>query len=152
VGILLRLSGPMLVLAVLGCSQARFTLRVEEPSGARLEVAPGAFEAGGELPIPFEATFAPMGDWQAYQVRLTLPPAVAARYGGRQAELTLYGKLYVHPATDIARGSVVRLPIGEERLHSLVEGRVSEINAYVYDPNAFEQQTLARIVLRAQPF
>lgn len=137
--------------ALVGCAGQRFRMRIDEPRGATLRVLDGPFAEGGEVAIPFEATFAPMGDWEAYRVELDLPAEVAQRYGGR-SDITLYGKLHVYGATELARQSLVRLPIGDERIGSLVRGEVAEISAYVYDPNEIGQRTLAHIVIRAQRF
>lgn len=136
-----------IALTATACSAARFRMRVAAPAGAQLVVLRGPFSGERTLPIPFVATFEPMGAHQHYDVRLRIPAEVATRLGARSA-VELRGELRVYAATELARQSVAELPIDEERLGRLVRGETAEAWWVVHDPNVTDGQ-LAHLVVHA---
>lgn len=148
-GLLLKLGRvalpAVLAIATTGCSAATFRMRVAQPAGAELRVGPGPFSGERALPVPFVATFQPMGAEQHYEVTLHVPSDVASRLGGR-GEVDLPGQLHVYPATVVARSSVADLPIDEERLGRLLRGEIAEASWWVHDPNVLDGR-LAHLTL-----
>lgn len=147
-GVLLKQVVPALVGLVLvgACAAPTFRMRVPEPVGGELRVLGGPFSGERALPIPFIATFEPMGDWQSYEVRLVVPRETAQRLGGR-GETELPGQLHVYRATELARTSLAELPIDEGRLGGILRGELAEASWWVYDPNR-EDGRLARLTVR----
>lgn len=147
-GILLRrpvATAIIAAIAITGCGAPSFRMRIAQPEGAELVVLGGPFSADRTLAIPFVTRFQPMGEWQAYEVRLRVPASVATRLGGR-GEVELPGALYVYAATEVARGGVADLPLDEERLGRLLRGQSAEAEWWVSDPNVIDGR-LAHLTL-----
>lgn len=141
----------VLLLGSAGCRH-RYQLRIDTPAGATMEVQGGPFARPRSLPIPFIATFEPADGYAYYPVTIDLAGAVSDRYGGGGKTVRLYGKLYVHAATPLTRGTTVRLPIPDARIAALVSGQLAEITHYVYDPSRPGGEHLALVVFRTRPF
>lgn len=136
-----------IVLIVGGCSVPSFRMRMATPAGAELRVLRGPFSEERTLPLPFVATFQPMGSRQHYAVSLRVPAALATALGAR-GEVVLPGELHVYRVTEVARHTTAELPVDEDRLGRLVRGEIAEASWWVSDPNVVEGQ-LAHLRLHA---
>jgi len=135
-------------LSLAACVGELQSVRMDAPVGA---VAHIAAATPVTVATPFIGQFetGTLDTSGGLRVEFTLDAMAAARIGASQP-ITIYGRLWVGKQTELSATQTLRLGPSEASLRSLVRGEVSEITAFVSDPN--EAVRLAQITMRMQPF
>jgi hypothetical protein len=121
----------------MGCGADFQAVRMDVPQGAKVQIPAGV----GTPAVAFETPFQGRFDIGSLKVAggipmvFSLDAPAASRYGSDHP-IEIYARLSVGAPTDFARTQTLRLAPSESRLRALVRGEVSEIEAFVSDPNA----------------
>jgi hypothetical protein len=130
-----------------GCTATLQDVRVDAPLNAVVHID----SAGVATRVPFQGKFETAGiDVPGIPLTFDLDEANARRIGGDRA-VRIYGRLALGAPTELSKTQTLRLAPSENSLRSLLRGEVSEVSAFVTDPNENNVQ-LARLVLRMAPF
>jgi hypothetical protein len=147
-----RVAVAFATVAAAGCGGEFQSVRMDIPVGAKVTINAGVYTPKLSFVTPFVGRFEigsldPMG---GIPIEFSLAGDAARRYGSERP-ITIYGRLSVGNPTDFARTQTLRLAPSEDRIKSLVQGAVSEIEAFVVDPNE-DNRRLAVITMRMAPF
>lgn len=136
-----------------GCSGQLVTLRMDVPVGARVVIPRGYGTPEVDFATPFVGQFesGSMTLAGGYPMVFKLDAAAAKGYGGDHA-VDIFARLNVNNPTDFSKTQTIRIAVSDERLRALLRGEVSEISAYVEDPNEAKHPKLAIITMRLARF
>ena len=145
--------GALALLLATGCNHRLVRVRMDVPAGSRV-----TFNAGAGTPevitrTPFVGQFesGSLEAEQGWRMIFELDDASAQRLGGRGAT-RIFARMTVGKPTAFGATQTLRLAPSEDSLRALVSGGVSEISAYVSDPNELGNPHLTQIVMRMAPF
>ena len=140
-------------LALSACTGYQVHVRMDVPVGARITIPRGFQTPEINLATPVVAIFesGSMAIAGGYPLKLTLDADAAKNYGADHP-VDIYGRLNVNKPTDFSRTQTIRIPMSDEKLRALLRGEVSEISAYVEDPNEPSRPKLAVITMRLARF
>ena len=101
-------------------------VRIEQPAGARVTMAPGVFGDGIDVLAPFQAPFQPSGTKRrgAYPFDVTLDEAAALRYG---VPHPVHLKAWLMVPETKAKQGVLRLAPTECEMRALLAGELEEL-------------------------
>jgi hypothetical protein len=138
-------------IAVAGCGAEFQSVRMDVPMGAQVHINEGVDSPAIDFVTPFVGRFeiGSLATGGGIPLVFKLDEGAAHRYGGNGA-IQIYGRLSIGKPTEFARTQTLRLAPSEDRISALVRGEVSEISAFVTDPNA--NRTLCIITMRMTPF
>ena len=135
-----------------GCSPSYQAVRMDVPAGAIVRIEPGVHTPAVLFKTPFVGRF----EIGSLDVRGGIPLVFeldeesAKRYGANRA-IKICARLAVGKPTAFAQTQTLQLAPSEDSLSTLVQGQVTEISAFVADPNENNKQ-LVRITMRRAPF
>jgi hypothetical protein len=143
----------VIALATLGCSGRLVHVRMDVPVGARVNIPRGFQTPEINLATPLVAVFesGSMAIAGGYPLVFKLDADAAKTYGADHP-VDIYARLNVNNPTDFSRTQTIRIPMSDEKLKALIRGEVSEISAYVEDPNEANRPKLAVITMRLARF
>ena len=135
-----------------GCSPDFQSVRMDIPVGATVRIPEGVHTLEKRFRTPFVGRFEigstdPLG---GFPLDFYLEGEAARRYGADRA-IHIYARLSVGKPTSFSKSQTLRLAPSEDKIRALVEGSLSEIEAFVVDPNA-DDRRLAVVTMRMAPF
>lgn len=138
--------------AIAACGPSYQAIRMDVPAGAIVRIPAGSETEELSFSTPFTGQFqiGSLAVDAGIPVVFELDQVAAAQLGGSQP-ISIYARLSVGEQTDFSQTQTLRLGPSEDSLRSLVRGDVSEITAFVTDPDAGNQR-LAIITMRLAPF